>query len=393
MDFAFSDDDERFRAELREFIAAELPAWWRGMFVDDPRVFPETRRFCAALAARGWLTMAWPREFGGAEASVWRQAILREEMWAHDEPRGPQYMNLNYIGPCIMRFGSAEQKRSFLPPMAAGRVLWTQGFSEPNAGSDLAALTTRAEARGGEYVVTGQKIWNSYADAPAEWCFLLARTDPSAPRHHGLSVLLVDMRTPGITVRPIGSMAGPHELNEIFFDDVVVPADCLLGRPNQGWEIITAGLTFERVGIARYARAGRIIEELVGYVTGAEAAGRRLADDPDVRARLADLRVRYEAARLLSYRVLALQADGQAAEVEASIARLHNTQLEQLAGHVGMEILGLAAQLTDDDAEAPLAGLLYRQWVRNIPTTIAAGSLEVQKNIIAERGLGLPRAR
>jgi alkylation response protein AidB-like acyl-CoA dehydrogenase len=393
MDFSFTDEDERFRAELRQFIAAELPAWWRGMFVDDARVFPATRRFCAALAARGWLTMAWPPEHGGTAASVWRQAVLREEMWAHDEPRGPQYMNLNYIGPCIMRFGSAAQKRRFLPPMAEGRVIWTQGFSEPNAGSDLAALTTRAEERGDHYVVTGQKIWNSYADAPAEWCFLLARTDPTAPRHRGLSVFLVDMRTPGITVRPIGSMAGPHELNEIFFDEVAVPRDGLLGRPNQGWEIVTAGLTFERAGIARYARAGRIIEVLVEYVTAATAHGRRLADDPEVRARLADLRIRYEAARLLSYRVLSLQAHGKVPSVEASIARLHNTALEQLAGHVGLEIIGLAGQLTDDAAQAPLAGLLYRQWVRNIPTTIAAGTLEVQKNIIAERGLGLPRPR
>ena len=393
MDFSFTDEDERFRAELRQFIAAELPAWWRGMFVDDPRVFPETRRFCAALAARGWLTMAWPPEHGGSAASVWKQAVLREEMWAHDEPRGPQYMNLNYIGPCIMRFGSAAQKRRFLPPMAEGRVIWTQGFSEPNAGSDLAALTTRAEERDDHYVVTGQKIWNSYADAPAEWCFLLVRTDPTAPRHRGLSVLLVDMRTPGITVRPIGSMAGPHELNEIFFDQVVVPRDDLLGRPNQGWEIVTAGLTFERAGIARYARAGRIIEVLVEYVTATTAHGRRLADDPEVRARLADLRIRYEAARLLSYRVLSLQAHGQVPSVEASIARLHNTALEQLAGHVGLEIIGLAGQLTDDAAQAPLAGLLYRQWVRNIPTTITAGTLEVQKNIIAERGLGLPRPR
>src|SRR3990172_2775891 len=148
MDFGWSEEEERFRGELRDFLAAELPAWWRGMFVDDDRALPETRRFCEKLAARGWLTMAWPREYGGQEASVWKQAILREEMWAHDEPRGPQYMNLNYIGPCIMRFGTEDQKRRFLPPMAAGEVLWTQGFSEPGAGSDLAAVSTRAERRG-----------------------------------------------------------------------------------------------------------------------------------------------------------------------------------------------------------------------------------------------------
>ena len=387
MDFAFAPEDEQFRAELRAFLTEELPEWWRGMFVDDPRAMPFTRAFCRKLAARGWLTMAWPREYGGGEASLWRQAVLREEMWAHDEPRGPQYMNLNYIGPCIMRFGTDAQKRRFLPPMAAGEVVWTQAFSEPGAGSDLAAVATRAERTDGGYVVTGQKTWNSYADAPADWCFLLARTARSERRHDGLSVLLVDMRTPGITVRPVSTMAGPHEFNEIFFDGVRVDDECRLGAEGQGWEIATAGLAFERVGIARYARAGRVIELLVEHV---RRTGR--AADPDVRAKLADLRVRYEAARLLNYRAVSLQAAGQLPVVEAAIARVHNTQLEQLVGHVGLELLGLDGLLTHDDAIAPLAGLVNRQWVRNVPTTIAAGTLEIQKNLIARRGLGLPRS-
>jgi alkylation response protein AidB-like acyl-CoA dehydrogenase len=387
MDFAFTAGEERFRSELRAFLAAELPSWWRGMFVDDARAMPFTRAFCRKLAARGWLTMAWPRAHGGRDASPWMQAVLREEMWAHDEPRGPQYMNLNYIGPCLMRFGTEAQQRRFLPPMAAGDVLWTQGFSEPGAGSDLAAVATRAEPSDGGYAVTGQKTWNSYADAPADWCFLLARTARTAKRHDGLSVLLVDMRTPGITVRPIDTMAGPHEFNEIFFDGARVPDDCRLGAEGQGWEIVTAGLAFERVGIARYARAGRVIELLVQEM-------RRLgmAADPDVRAKLADLRVRYEAARLLNYRAISVQARGQVPTVEAAIARVHNTQLEQMVGHVGLELLGLDGLLTHDEATAPLRGLAHRQWVRNVPTTIAAGTLEIQKNLIARHGLGLPRS-
>jgi alkylation response protein AidB-like acyl-CoA dehydrogenase len=388
MDFSFTADEEQLRVELRRFLAEELPAWWRGMFVDDPRAIPFTRAFCRKLAARGWLTMAWPKEHGGAGAGPWKQAVLREEMWAHDEPRGPQYMNLNYIGPCIMRFGTEAQKRRFLPPMAAGDVLWTQGFSEPGAGSDLAAVSTRAERRGDRLVLNGQKLWNSYADAPADWCFLLARTGDAPKRHHGLSVLLVDMRTPGITVRPIASMAGPHELNEIFLDDVEVPIDCLLGAFGQGWEIATAGLAFERVGIARYARAGRVIELLVEHVKRTGHAA-----DPDVRRQLAALRVAYEAARLLNYRAISLQAAGDVPTVEVSIARLHNARIEQQVSDVGLEILGLSGQLTADDPAAPLAGLLHRQWVRTIPTTITAGALEIQKNVVAERGLGLPRVR
>jgi alkylation response protein AidB-like acyl-CoA dehydrogenase len=231
---------------------------------------------------------------------------------------------------------------------------------------------------GDHFVVTGQKTWNSYADAPADWCFLLARTDPARPKHQGLSVLLVDMRTPGITVRPIDTMAGPHEFTEIFFDEVVVPREQLLGDEHAGWGIVMAGLTFERAGIARYARAGRIIAALVEWAKAASDGSGRVADCAQVRQALADLRARYEAARLLNYRVISQQAAGEVPSVEASIARLHNTQLEQRVGHVGLELLGLGGLLTHDAPEAPLDGLVYRQWVRNIPTTVAAESPRVR---------------
>jgi len=346
---------------------------------------PFTREMCRMLADRGWLTLAWPVEHGGSAAGAWMQTILREEMWAHEEPRGPQYMNLNYIGPLIMRFGTPEQRARFLPPMAQGQVIWTQGFSEPDAGSDLASLSTRAEDRGEHFVVNGQKIWSSYADAPADWCLLLVRTDARAAKHDGISVLLVDLGSPGITVRPIDTMAGPHEFNEIFFDDVVVPRDCLLGPKNEGWGLVRTGLTLERVGIARYARAGRIIELLVAHMNATGRAG-----NPTVRQQLADLRARFEAARLLRYRAISMQAAGGDPRVEASIARIHNTQLEQEVGHVGLELLGPVGQLRSGDTVAALQGEIHRQWVRNVPTTIAAGTLEIQKNIVAG-GLGLPR--
>lgn len=386
MDFAFTVEDERFRQDLRDFLQVTLPDWWRGMFVDDPRAIPFTRELCRQLAERGWLTLAWPPQHGGAGASVWTQTVVREEMWAAEEPRGPQYMNLNYIGPLVMRFGTPEQQARFLPPMARGEVIWCQGFSEPDAGSDLASLRTRAEARGDDFVVNGTKIWTSYADAPADWCLLLVRTDPAAPPHQGISVLLVDMTMPGIDVRPIDTMAGPHEFNEVTFHDVVVPQDCLLGEQDRGWDAITAGLAFERVGIARYARAARVLELLVEH---ANATGR--AQDPTVRARLVDVRARVEAARVLSYRAVSVLAAGSVPTVEASIARIHATQLEQWVGHVGLELLGPTGLLQGGDPWAPLAGEVQRHFVRNIPTTIAAGTLEVQKNVVAHRGLGLPR--
>ena len=391
MDFDFSPEEEAFRAELRAFLDEELPAWWKTVFVDDARAMPFTRELCQKLAARGWLTLSWPREHGGADGSVWQQAVVREEMWAAGEPRGPQYMNLNYIGPLIMRFGTPEQQARFLPPMAAGTVIWCQGFSEPEAGSDLASLKTRAVRDGDRYVVNGQKIWNSYADAPADHCLLLARTDPDVKKQQGISMFLVDMRTPGITVRPIPSMAGKSEFSEIFFDDAVIPVSDRLGEENQGWTLVGEGLAFERIGIARYARANRVLEHLVAYARDTVIDGRPLAGDPAVRARLATLAVRIEAAKLLNYGAISIQAAGDVPAIEASIARIHNTQVEQLAGQIGLELLGPRGLLLDDDRYAVLGGEMQRQWLESIPVTVAAGSTEVQKNIIAQRGLGLPR--
>jgi alkylation response protein AidB-like acyl-CoA dehydrogenase len=392
MDFEFSPEDEAFRAELRAFLDEELPSWWKTVFVDDERAMPFTRELCQKLAARGWLTLSWPKEHGGADGSVWQQAVVREEMWAAGEPRGPQYMNLNYIGPLIMRFGTPEQQARHLPRMAAGDVIWCQGFSEPEAGSDLASLKTRAVRDGDHYVVNGQKIWNSYADAPADHCLLLARTNPEVKKQQGISMFLVDMRTPGITVRPIPSMAGKTEFSEIFFDDAAIPVADRLGDEDQGWTLVGEGLAFERIGIARYARANRVLEHLVAYARDTVVDGRPLAEDPAVRARLATLAMRIEAAKLLNYGAISIQAAGKVPAIEASIARIHNTQVEQLAGHVGLELLGPRGMLLDDDPWGLLDGEMQRQWLESIPVTVAAGTTEVQKNIIAQRGLGLPRS-
>jgi alkylation response protein AidB-like acyl-CoA dehydrogenase len=392
MDFDFRPQEKQFREEVRAFLKAELPDWWRGLFSDDERVPALTRQICEKLAARGWLTISWPREYGGGAANEWMQAVVREEMWAHDEPRGPQYMNLNYIGPMIMRFGTPEQKARFLPPMAAGKVIWCQGFSEPGAGSDLASLRTRAEDAGDHFVINGSKIWTSYADFPADWCLLLARTDQKAPKHKGISVFAVDMRSRGITVRPIRSMAGPRDFNEVFFDEVAVPRDCLLGGKNEGWMMVVAGLSFERVGVARYAKTARVIEMLVEYARNTVVDGRPLSERPEVRAKLADLYCRCQAARLLNYRAISMQAKGEVPAIEGSIARVHNTLVEQLAGQVGLEIIGPSGQLTQGDPMAPVEGRIEHQWIHEIAATIAAGTIEVQKNIIAQRGLSLPKS-
>ena len=392
MDFDFRPEEKQFREDVQAFLKQELPDWWRGLFSEDDRVTGLTRQICEKLAARGWLTISWPREYGGAAENEWKQAVIREEMWANDEPRGPQYMNLNYIGPMIMKFGTPEQKARFLPPMAAGKVIWCQGFSEPGAGSDLASLRTRADDAGDHFVINGSKIWTSYADFPADFCMLLARTDQKAPKHKGISVFALDMRTRGITVRPIRSMGGPRDFNEVFFDEVVVPRDCLLGNKNEGWMMVVAGLSFERVGVARYAKAAHVIEMLVDYARNTVVDGRPLAERPDVRAKIADLYCRCQAARLLNYRAISMQAKGQVPSIEGSIARVHNTLVEQFAGQAGLDIIGPSGQIMQGDPLAPIDGRIERQWIHEIAATIAAGTIEVQKNIIAQRGLSLPKS-
>jgi alkylation response protein AidB-like acyl-CoA dehydrogenase len=261
MGFEFTAEQVEFRTEIRSFLDESLPDDWRGIFGSRGHEFiPMTREVCEDLAERGWLTLSWPREYGGCDGGLWSQMILREEMWGRGEPRGPQYMNLNYIGPMIMKFGTEEQKQRFLPDMAAGRVLWTQGFSEPNAGSDLASLSTRAVETDDGFVVNGQKIWSSYASAPADWCLLLVRTDPDAPKHRAL---------------------------------------------------ILFGLSFERTGIALHARALATIQRLIEYARNTEVDGMPLSRRPDVRAKIAELYCHYRAARLISYRITSMVAAGQ----------------------------------------------------------------------------------
>jgi alkylation response protein AidB-like acyl-CoA dehydrogenase len=386
MEFAFPEEAEEFRKELRAFIEAELPDWWTSMFAHDPRVFPFARRFCAKLAERGWLTMAWPKEFGGEDADVWMQMVVREEMWRAGEPRGPQYLNLNFIGPAIMMFGTPEQHERFLKPMAAGQHNWCQGFSEPGSGSDLASLQSKAVPDGDGYVIQGQKIWTSYA-TDADWCLFLARTDPDSPAHKGLSMFLVDMTTPGITVRPIDSMGGPVEFNETFWDAVRVPGDCLLGPLNEGWRVAMGALAYERAGIAIHAGMGKALEHLVAHVR----ADRRLSRRPAVRAKLARLHAMQRAAQLLNYRVIANQTEGRPVEVDAAVNKVFGTESNVLAGQYGLEIAGSAGRLIEGDEYAALGGRMYAHWVHGIALPIAGGTNEIQRNIIAQRGLGLPR--
>lgn len=391
MKFEFPPEAEEFRLELREFLAAELPDWWTHMFYDDERVFPFTRQFCQKLAERGWLTTAWPKEYGGQDADIWMQLTLSEEMRYAGEPRGPQYMNLNYIGPLMMNVGTPEQKERFLKPMTAGDVVWCQGFSEPGAGSDLAAVQTRATDNGDCYVINGQKIWTSYAPH-ADWCLLVARSDPDSKRHKGLSVFAVDMKTPGLTVRPIQSLAGPSEINELFFDNVEVPYENVIGTLNEGWPAIISALANERLGMPFHTYSILVFDQLMDYAKNTvDETGRPLSERPSVQEALLKIHARWRASRMLVARLASDHAQGEVDPAASAIYKIFAPESYLFAANVGFDILGPGAQLSEMDPMAPLGGIVPTHWKLGIPGVIAGGSSQIQRNIIAQRGLGLPR--
>ena len=379
MEFEWSPEDAAFRRELAAFLDAELPADWDELAKDGPGSEAQaafSRGFCAALAERGWLTPHWPPEVGGRGASAWQHAILGEELWSRGEPRGPQYMNVNWIGPTILRYGTEAQRREHLPRIARGDVLWCQGFSEPDAGSDLVALRTRALRDGDAYVVEGSKIWTSYANH-AELCFLLARSDAASSRHRGLSVLLVPMALPGIEVREIPSVVGERYFHEVVFRGVRVPAEARLGPEGEGWEVVSYALQYERVGAPRYARAARTLDRLVAALpVGA-------LEDPSLLARLGEARALCEAARLLSYRVVDQRARGQAPSADTNVARVAGTFAEQWVADLALELAGPAGFEVGSFADA--------QFRMGMTAGVAVGATEVQLNLIASRWLGLPR--
>ena len=381
MEFDWDADDIRFREELQAFLAKELPENWSELSRGGPGSDAQlefSRAFCGRLAEVGWLTQHWPREVGGKNASPWRHAILGEEMWASGEPRGSQYMNVNWIGPAILRYGSDLQKASHLPRISAGGVLWCQGFSEPNAGSDLASLRTAAVRDGDHYVVNGQKIWTSYCNK-ADFCFLLVRTGQGSSGRQGISVLLMPMDLSGVEVREIPSVVGERYFHEVFLTDVRVPVACLLGPEDEGWDVVTYALAYERVGAARYAKASRTLDAVADAL---DAEG-RLADDALVA--LGEAASECEAARLLSYRVIDLRAKGSAPTVDTNLARVAATHADKRSGELALEWVGRE-------------GLDDNSWVAanfrlSMTAGVAVGATEVQLDMIAARFLGLPRSR
>jgi alkylation response protein AidB-like acyl-CoA dehydrogenase len=382
LDFPFTPEQERFRAEVRDFVGREWTSDGDDRVVDEADWERQTQ-FRKALSQRGWLTRAWPPQWGGQDADQVDQAIYREEMALAGAPDADQ--GVDRVGPSLMLFGNEEQKQRFLPMISRAEIFWCQGFSEPESGSDLASLQTRAVLDGDSYVVNGQKIWTSNAHH-ADWIFLLARTDPDAPKHRGISFFLVDMRSPGITVQPLINMTGGHGFNQVFFDNVRVPRQNLVGEENRGWYIAATTLDFERSGINRIAAAVRVLDGLIDHVRGSTSLKTEA-----IRNQLAELKIEFDLGRMLAYRVAWMQSRKLIPNYEASMSKLFGSEVQQRLANFALNTLGLHGQLAHGSRSVLFDGRIEQYYLSTVSVTIAAGTSEVQRNIIATRGLGLPR--
>ena len=383
MDFNFTAEQQELRHELRKLLGDILPDDWAGLWYEHNGA-EVSQAAVDILAEQGWLTYHWPREFGGQEAPIWHHIVIQEELFAHNEPRGGQYMGVNWIGPTVMRFGTQAQKEELLPEIAAGKIQWAQLYSEPNAGSDLAHLTTRATLEGDHFVINGEKIWTSYANT-ARRGFLLARTNPAEPGNRGISALLIPMDTPGIEVREIPSSVGWHRFHSVTFSDVKVPAESLLGELNQGWAVAMSSLPFERVGNTRYSRTTRILGLL-----------RQIASDKvgEFAEAIADCVAMGRAAELMNYDCVATIERNEDLTWKASAGFAMNANYEQAVAALAERMLGMDIYVAAPDPRALAHGEIESFVIRQAPTvTVQAGTYQIQLSLIASIAMGFPRSR
>jgi alkylation response protein AidB-like acyl-CoA dehydrogenase len=381
MDFSYPEETEAFRKEFRAWLEANLPQDLRGAGlggsaeVTDDRL-ARLREWNRTLADARYAAIAWPEEWGGRGADVLDQVVFAEEMHRVDAPGTLNPLGLSNIAPAIIEHGTDDQKRTLLPRMLRGDDIWCQGFSEPDAGSDLASLRTSAVRDGEHWVVNGQKTWNTLGNL-ANWCELLVRTDPDVPKHKGITCLLVDMTLPGVEVRPLVTITGEKEFNEIFFTDVRVPVDCTLGPVNEGWRVAMTTLAYERGTVAKLHLGTRA--KVQRLIATARKAG--VQNNPVLRQQLARVYMEGELLKLISDRAISAEVHGRAMGPEGSIAKLLWSETEQHITEVASEVLGPDA----------LDGEWARDRVYGRALTIAGGTTQVNKNIVAQRILGLPR--
>ena len=376
-----SPEEAAFREEVRAWLADNLTDDLRGRRGGAARFEEWGREWSRNLGEAGYAALTWPKEYGGGGAPYSHQAILLEELARSQAPGHIGVIGLGMAGPTIIVHGTDEQKARYLPKILSAEEIWCQGFSEPGAGSDLASVRTRADLRDGRYVVNGQKVWSSYAHL-ADWCILVTLSDPDAPRYQGLTYLLVDMHSPGVEVRPLTQITGEAEFNEIFFADVEVPAENVIGEPGHGWQVAMTTLMHERAALG-FALSGAF-EVAVGKLL--ELARSRELDDR-LRDRIAETWIELQALKWTNYRALTRLMETGAPGPEASVPKLHWSEANQRLGKLALELLGPEAQVMDGDG--------YWQWLqlRSRGNTIEAGTSEILRNIVAERVLGLPKGR
>ncbi len=396
MDLNFSPEQEQFRAKVQAFLRDNLPPGWgkAGFRPEGMSMTDFLRDWQRRLYEGGFLGMAWPKEYGGQGASQIEMAIFNEEVARVRAPAPLNVLGLTMAAPTIITYGTDDQKKRYLSKILSCEEIWCQGFSEPNSGSDLAAARTRAELQGDEFIVNGQKVWTTLGHI-ADWCMLVVRTDPDAPKHRGLSYLLVDMKSPGITVRPLRQMTGESEFNEMFFEDVHVPRQNLLGGLNEGWRVATTTLMNERgtTALASVMRYRIVFDEILDLVRSMQRNGGPATTDPSVRQRLAQFYVELEMLRFTSYRAFSQILRGGNPGPEGSISKLAWSELNQRMQEFVIELEGPASQLVKGSPYAVQGGRWQHHFLRSRANTIEGGTSEIQRNIIAERVLGLPRAR
>ena len=395
MDFSYSPAEEQFRDEVRVWMEANVPDDLRGGKDEDLEPAQRWQRgldWHQKLHEGGWVGLWWPEEYGGRGASLLEQAIFNEEMSRLGVSQGVNLSGISLLGPTLMHWGTEAQKQRFLPKILPAEHIWCQGYSEPGSGSDLASIQTRAVEDGDQFVVNGQKVWTSWAQY-SDWCFVLVRTDPDAPKHKGISYILVDMHSPGVTVRPLVQINGDAEFNEVFFEDVRVPKENLVGDLNQGWMVAITTLMFERVSSSSFYRFEKLLPQLHEVARRVELNGRPAIEDEAVRQQLAQFSIEAEAIKYNELRRLTRQLHGQPPGPEGSFSKILASELNMRVVDFAMELLGPYAVLAKG---SPFAVDQARWSYRMLSArggTIAAGTNEILRGVIGERVLGLPKAR
>jgi alkylation response protein AidB-like acyl-CoA dehydrogenase len=393
MDFDYSPQEEAFRQELRSWLKTNLPEEYNPETferLDEAEQFKIRLKWQKRLHAASLVGVHWPKEYGGRGATIIEQAIYQQEMSRVRAPGLANPMGISLVGPTLMHWGTEEQKKRYIPNILSAEEIWCQGYSEPGSGSDLASLQTRAVEDGDHFVVNGQKVWTSYAHQ-AHRCILVVRTDPDAPKHKGLSYLLVDMKSPGVTVRPLVQITGDAEFNEVFFEDVRVPKANIVGEKNQGWQVAVTTLMFERVNFSIIYQIGPMLRRLEELAKRLRANGHTAAEDPAVRQKLAQFTIEEQAIKLNGFRQLTRQLKGDPPGPEGSIGKLASSELYGRIAQFAVELLGPYSQMALGETHGPDGGYWSQRALASRLYTIAGGTSEVMRNIVGDRVLGLPK--